>query len=160
GVAPLRRRRARARAAVPGACAVAWILRGADARAQRAVRRAPRPAGLPIAPRRRASRPRPRAGRVPSSRRRASPRTVALSFRRRTLTNPADAAELLGRLARLHHDRPRGWGRMSAPQMVSHLRDAFLMGTAQKPVRQQSGPYRRTIVKWIALYAPFTWPAG
>jgi hypothetical protein len=85
---------------------------------------------------------------------------VTLSFRRRTLTNPADAAGLLRRLARLHPDSPGRWGRMSARQMVSHLRDAFLMGTDQKPVRQHSRLRDRTIVKWIALYAPFTWPAG
>jgi hypothetical protein len=85
---------------------------------------------------------------------------VTLSFRLRTLTNPGDAAGLLTRLARLHSDSPRRWGRMSARQMVSHLRDAFLMGTEQKPVRQQSRLRDRTVVKWIALYAPFTWPAG
>ena len=83
-----------------------------------------------------------------------------VSFRRRTLTNPPDAAELLKRLAGLQPDSARRWGRMSAPQMVSHLRDAFLMGTAQKPVRRQSALHQRTIVKWIALYAPIKWPAG
>jgi len=47
---------------------------------------------------------------------------------------------------------------MSVHQMVCHLADAFLMGTEQKPVSHASGFRERTIVKWIALYAPVHWP--
>ncbi len=49
---------------------------------------------------------------------------------------------------------------MSAHQMVCHLTDAFLMGTDQKPVSDKSSVRERTIVKWIALYAPLRWPPG
>ena len=49
---------------------------------------------------------------------------------------------------------------MSAHQMICHLRDAFLMGTADVPVSDVSHVVNRTIVKWIALYVPARWPAG
>jgi hypothetical protein len=34
------------------------------------------------------------------------------------------------------------------------------MVMGQKPVSNAAGPLQRTIVKWIALYAPLRWPAG
>ena len=34
------------------------------------------------------------------------------------------------------------------------------MGTGEKPVSHATGPLQRTIVKWIALYAPMSWPTG
>ena len=49
---------------------------------------------------------------------------------------------------------------MSAHQMVCHLTDAFRMALGQKPVSSASGIVQRTIVKWIALYAPLQWPPG
>lgn len=44
--------------------------------------------------------------------------------------------------------------------MVCHLRDAFLMGTAGVPVSDVAHAANRTIIKWIALYAPARWPQG
>jgi hypothetical protein len=49
---------------------------------------------------------------------------------------------------------------MSAHQMVCHLSDSFRMVLGQKPVCDAHGPFQRTIVKWIALYLPVSWPAG
>src|SRR5262245_15560711 len=49
---------------------------------------------------------------------------------------------------------------MSPHQMICHLRDAFLMGTEQKPVSRVTGLHRRTVVKWVALYLPARWPPG
>jgi hypothetical protein len=49
---------------------------------------------------------------------------------------------------------------MSAHQVVCHLSDAFLMGMGQKPVSHAAGPLQRTVVKWIALYLPLSWPTG
>jgi len=49
---------------------------------------------------------------------------------------------------------------MTPHQMICHLRDAFLMGTDQKPVSAVTGVHRRTIVKWAALYLPAPWPPG
>lgn len=78
----------------------------------------------------------------------------------KTLSNIRDRDGLLRRLELLRPDSAGRWGRMSAHQMVCHLRDAFLMGTDEKPVSPVTGWHYRTIFKWTALYAPVTWPAG
>ena len=44
--------------------------------------------------------------------------------------------------------------------MVCHLCDGFRMGTGEKPVRSVASPFRRTMVKWFALYVPIPWPPG
>jgi hypothetical protein len=49
---------------------------------------------------------------------------------------------------------------MSAHQMICHLVDAMRMATGERKVSAASGPLQRTVVKWIALYAPVRWPAG
>lgn len=49
---------------------------------------------------------------------------------------------------------------MSASQMVCHLTDALRMLVGEKPSRDRSTLLQRTVVKWIALYAPLHWPAG
>jgi hypothetical protein len=78
----------------------------------------------------------------------------------KTLARPRDKAEVLRRLRSLRAESERRWGRMSAHQMVCHLSDAFRMALGQKAVSEASGPLRRTIVKWIALYVPLPWPPG
>lgn len=40
------------------------------------------------------------------------------------------------------------------------MADTFLMGTPEKRVSHARGLHNRTIVKWIALYAPVRWPGG
>jgi hypothetical protein len=47
---------------------------------------------------------------------------------------------------------------MSAHQMVCHLKDCCLMATGDRRVTDVSSPLRRTVVKWMALYAPLPWP--
>ena len=44
--------------------------------------------------------------------------------------------------------------------MVCHLSDAILVVTGQKPVSHSTSLLQRTIVKWVALYLPMSWPAG
>ena len=78
----------------------------------------------------------------------------------KTLARERDKAELLHRLQRLRPDRVARWGRMSAHQMVCHLTDAFRMMTGDKLVSDSTSRLQRTIVKWIALYLPLSWPAG
>jgi hypothetical protein len=78
----------------------------------------------------------------------------------KTLARPRDKAEVLRRLRSLRAESERRWGRMSAHQMVCHLSDAFRMALGQKAVSNASGPLQRTIVKWVALYAPLPWPQG
>lgn len=78
----------------------------------------------------------------------------------KTLARQRDRDEILHRLRKVRPDSARRWGRMSAHQMVCHLTDSFLAVTGQRPVSHATGVVQRTIVKWIALYAPLRWPAG
>jgi hypothetical protein len=78
----------------------------------------------------------------------------------KSLARPADKAELLLRLGNLRPETTRRWGRMSAHQMVCHLADALRMVTREKVVVEASSAMGRTVVKWVALYAPVRWPPG
>jgi hypothetical protein len=49
---------------------------------------------------------------------------------------------------------------MSAHQMICHLCDSCRMATGEKLASEASGIVQRTVVKWIALYAPLRWPPG
>ena len=109
---------------------------------------------LPERPRRRRSRVRPCARRVPRGGRRTTARHVM-----KTLAQRHDRDEVLARLANVRPDSPRQWGQMSAPQMICHLSDAFRMA-GDKPLPDDSTLAQRTLIKWMALYAPLPWPAG
>lgn len=78
----------------------------------------------------------------------------------KTLARPRDKAEILRRLRDVRQESVRRWGRMSPHQMVCHLSDAFRMATGEKAVAPTTGLLRRTLVKWIALYAPVRWMPG
>jgi hypothetical protein len=78
----------------------------------------------------------------------------------KTLARERDKAEILVRLRTLRPDSPRRWGRMSPHQALCHLIDGFRMGMGKTPVTHATGPVQRTIVKWIALYTPLSWPSG
>jgi len=78
----------------------------------------------------------------------------------KTLAREECKAELIRRLRTLRPDSTRRWGRMSASQMVCHLSDGSRMMTGVKPVSDATGRLQRTLVKWIAVYLPFRWPAG
>jgi hypothetical protein len=81
----------------------------------------------------------------------------------KSLGRRADHDAIIARLHRLRPDTPRRWGRMSAPQMVCHLTDAFRSLLGERPTSTPSrtpGMLGRTLVRWIALYSPFLWPRG
>ena len=78
----------------------------------------------------------------------------------KTLSNPQDKQELLERVARVRNDSPRAWGKMSAPQMICHLSDAFRLVFGEKQVAPQDTFLTRTLVKQVALWAPIPWPHG
>ena len=78
----------------------------------------------------------------------------------RTLAREQEKVEILRRLRMVRPDSPRKWGRMNANQMVCHLTDSFRAVTGQKAASDVSHLLNRTVVKWVALYAPFNWPAG
>ena len=78
----------------------------------------------------------------------------------KTMARPADKAEIVRRLKTVRPDCTRRWGRMSAHQMVCHLSDAFRLVTHQKAASPATGIVQVTLIKWIALYVPFSWPQG
>ena len=78
----------------------------------------------------------------------------------KTLANPDDKQNTLGRLTKVQPALRARWGRMSAHQMLCHLNDSFLAVMGEKYVSPAIGPLQRTVVKWIALYAPIPWPKG
>jgi hypothetical protein len=78
----------------------------------------------------------------------------------KSMARAQDKEEIVRRLRTLRADSARRWGRMSAHQMICHLSDSFLAVTGQRDVSPASGPLQRTVIKWIALYAPFDWPQG
>jgi len=78
----------------------------------------------------------------------------------KTLAREDCRSELLARLARLTPNSRREWGRMTAHQMVCHLADACRMALGEKTVSDSTGLAQRSIVKWLALYAPIRWRAG
>jgi len=78
----------------------------------------------------------------------------------KTLARERDREDVLRRLRILRPDSVRRWGRMSAPQVVCHLADAFRMLIDQLPVSLATGLPQRTVMKWAALYLPVPWPSG
>jgi hypothetical protein len=78
----------------------------------------------------------------------------------KTLENPVDKHELLRRLKIIHPGSTRRWGRMSAPQMISHLNDAFRMFVGTRNVSASRVPYPRALLRWSALWVPVPWPHG
>jgi hypothetical protein len=78
----------------------------------------------------------------------------------KTVANDRDRAHLLKRLRRVRPDSARRWGRMSAHQMVCHLSDAFHMASGDRTVSDASSLWGRTVMRWLALYVPLSWPSG
>ena len=78
----------------------------------------------------------------------------------RTLARPDVLAGILRRLRTVRPEQPARWGRMSAHQMICHLADALFVASGEKTVTPATGLFQRTIIKWVALYAPLRWPPG
>jgi hypothetical protein len=78
----------------------------------------------------------------------------------KTLHKPANRQEILTRIETLlPSDRAR-WGKMSVHQMICHVSDSYLCGLGDKRASAKSGLLQRTLVKWVALKAPMSWPKG
>ncbi|HLA91061.1 MAG TPA: DUF1569 domain-containing protein [Gemmatimonadaceae bacterium] len=78
----------------------------------------------------------------------------------KTLANRTDVDVILARLRRLTPESRRRWGRMSAHEMLCHLADAHRHVLGLRPVRPAQTLWRRTGLKWIALWMPVRWPHG
>jgi hypothetical protein len=78
----------------------------------------------------------------------------------RSLRNPRDVDEILTRLQGLKSTTPRRWGKMSAPQMVCHLSDAFRLYMGTISAAPPGFPYPSKLLRWGCLWIPVPWPKG
>jgi len=78
----------------------------------------------------------------------------------KTLDNRAVRQEILDRIAQLSGADQGKWGRMSVHQMVCHLRDGYGAALGEKAVTPATSVLQRTVVKWVALWAPLQWMKG
>ena len=69
-------------------------------------------------------------------------------------------AEIVRRLRLVRADSVRRWGTMTPHQMVCHCADACRMARGEVAPADIASVATRTVIKWIALYAPMRWPAG
>ncbi len=75
-----------------------------------------------------------------------------------TLSSPRTLAAIRGRLAGIAPTSERRWGSLSVGQMVSHLNDSFDVALGARKVPTAESLLGRTLIKWIALWAPMRWP--
>jgi hypothetical protein len=78
----------------------------------------------------------------------------------KTLQDPESLEELCDRLRTVSLHSARLWGTMTPHQMICHLNDSLKMGIGERITGMRTSPLSRTVVKWIALYAPMQWPQG
>jgi Protein of unknown function (DUF1569) len=77
-----------------------------------------------------------------------------------TIADAGVRASLCERIRKLNADSPRQWGKMTAHEMVCHLNDSFLVGAGKKYASPDTNFLKRTVVKFVALRLPVTWPHG
>ena len=78
----------------------------------------------------------------------------------KTLASPRDKEEILHRLSAIGLASKRRWGKMSAPEMVCHLSDAFRVSLGEKDAKLLRFWFPRSFFKWAALQLPLQWPQG
>lgn len=74
--------------------------------------------------------------------------------------DPRSVAELHRRLDGFRPDAERRWGRMTAHGAICHMADTFRMALGERPIRDKSTPFLRTVGRWIGLHTPLPWPKG
>ena len=52
------------------------------------------------------------------------------------------------------------WGRMTVNQMLCHLSDAYRVPTGERACRPSGKLVHHTLLRWVALHTPMTWPKG
>jgi hypothetical protein len=78
----------------------------------------------------------------------------------KTLVNANDKAEIAQRLRAIGPASQRRWGKMTAPEMICHLSDAFRVAMSEKAALPVSSLFTQSVMKWVALQFPFQWPHG
>jgi Protein of unknown function (DUF1569) len=78
----------------------------------------------------------------------------------KTLGNSESQREISGRIAHLSDNDQAKWGKMSAHQMLCHLRDSYCVALGEKAASPATGLVQRTLMKWISLWIPLHWAKG
>lgn len=78
----------------------------------------------------------------------------------KSLQSPEVTAEITARLGQLRPESQRRWGKMSAPQAVCHMADAFRLYLGEREVKSPARPHLPTAMRWAALWTPIPWPHG
>lgn len=80
----------------------------------------------------------------------------------KTLSRPEDLQALRQRLLSLCAEDERQWGKMTAADMLVHLRQSFRAIMAEidivTPPMPKPAPLPGPVLKWIALRLPLRWP--
>jgi hypothetical protein len=76
----------------------------------------------------------------------------------KSLADPDVRTAVIERVKTVRPDSKPLWGRMNAHQMLCHLKDAFLAVLGEKQVSPATGLFQKTVMKFVALNAPFPWP--
>jgi hypothetical protein len=77
------------------------------------------------------------------------------------LDNTSDKAMVMDRLRQITPASQRQWGKMTPHQMICHLNDSFKSVIGERELNgDKSNLLTRSVVRWLALYAPLKWPHG
>jgi hypothetical protein len=77
-----------------------------------------------------------------------------------TILHRAEREGLLLRLRSLTPDRKPVSGSLSAHRMICHLGDQIAVALGDIPGRSEGTLLSRTLLKWLAVYAPIRMPLG
>jgi hypothetical protein len=77
-----------------------------------------------------------------------------------SLSEPGAVEQIIARLSKLHEQRPRAWGKMTAHEMLCHLNDSFAGVLGDRPIVSAETWIQRTIVRRTALHTNLAWPKG
>jgi hypothetical protein len=77
----------------------------------------------------------------------------------KTFFNSTDRERIIERISRLSPDAERHWGRMTAPQMVVHLRDQMAHCLGDRPATPVKSILRWPPIRFASIYL-IPWPKG
>ncbi|HYI95942.1 MAG TPA: DUF1569 domain-containing protein [Bryobacteraceae bacterium] len=75
-----------------------------------------------------------------------------------SLRDTAARQDIVQRINRLGPNTVRVWGRMTAPEMICHLNDSFLVSLGDRTASSRANMFSRTAMKFFALNVPMQWP--
>jgi hypothetical protein len=65
---------------------------------------------------------------------------------------------VIQRIRAISPNTPPHWGKMTANQMLCHLRDAYLSAFGEKQVSAMPTLPLRSLIRYLVLYFPTRWP--